>query len=154
MDVMRDANHPSATVEAVSPVTSPGLGLLLRQAEQIVRRAMAEPLAELDLTAEQWRVMAALLEEPGQTMSALADAAVLPGATLTRHVDHLVERGLVVRRVHVEDRRRVAAVLSPRGRAVAQRLRAREVGVEDELRERVGEGLFDAGVGSLRALLG
>lgn len=154
MDVMRDGNHPSATVEAVSPVTSPGLGLLLRQAEQIVRRAMAEPLAELDLTAEQWRVMAALLEEPGQTMSALADAAVLPGATLTRHVDHLVERGLVVRRVHVEDRRRVAAVLSPRGRAVAQRLRAREVGVEDELRERVGEGLFDAGVGSLRALLG
>ncbi len=154
MDVMRDGNHPSANAEAVSPVTSPGLGLLLRQAEQVVRRAMAEPLAELDLTAEQWRVMAALLEEPGQTMSALADAAVLPGATLTRHVDHLVERGLVLRRVHVEDRRRVAAVLSPRGRAVAQRLRAREVGVEDELRERVGEGLFDAGVGSLRALLG
>lgn len=154
MDVMRDGNHPSVTAAALSPVTSPGLGLLLRQAEQIVRRAMAEPLAELDLTAEQWRVMAALLEEPGQTMSALADAAVLPGATLTRHVDHLVERGLVLRRVHVEDRRRVAAVLSPRGRAVAQRLRAREVGVEDELRERVGEGLFDAGVGSLRALLG
>ena len=154
MDVMRDGNHPAVTAEAVSPVTSPGLGLLLRQAEQIVRRAMAEPLAELDLTAEQWRVMAALLEEPGQTMSALADAAVLLGATLTRHVDHLVERGLVLRRVHVEDRRRVAAVLSPRGRAVAQRLRAREVGVEDELRERVGEGLFDAGVGSLRALLG
>lgn len=154
MDVMRDGNHPSVTAEAVSPVTSPGLGLLLRQAEQIVRRAMAEPLAELDLTAEQWRVMAALLEEPGQTMSALADAAVLPGGTLTRHIDHLVERGLVLRRVHVEDRRRVAAVLSPRGRAVAQRLRAREVGVEDEIRERVGEGLFDAGVGSLRALLG
>src|SRR5688572_10324853 len=60
VDVKRDANHPSVTAETSSPVTSPGLGLLLRQAEQIVRRAMAEPLAELELTAEQWRVVAAL----------------------------------------------------------------------------------------------
>lgn len=154
MDAIRGVPRLSPVVDDTVPVTSPGLGLLLRQVEQSVHRAMAESLAEADLTPEQWRVMAALLEEPGQTMSALAKAAVLPGATLTRHVDRLVERGLVLRRVHAEDRRRVAAALSPRGRTVARRLRAQEVGIEDGLRERVGGAVFDAGLGSLRALRG
>ena len=37
--------------------------------------------------------MAVLHVEPGQPMSILAEAAVLPAASLTRHVDKLVERG-------------------------------------------------------------
>ena len=139
---------------AAAPVSSPGLGLLARQLEQQLRRSMAESLAALDLTAEQWGVMAVLLDLPGQTMSALADAAVLPGGTLTRHIDRLVERGLVVRRVHPGDRRRVTAALSPTGQVVAQRLRATEVGVEEQLRERVGATVFDSAIGLLRALLG
>ena len=65
--------------------------------------------------------MAVLLDQPGKTMSALADAAVLPSGTLTRHIDRLVERGLVVRRVHPGDRRRVTAALPLVGLAVAQR---------------------------------
>lgn len=134
-------------------MTSPGLGLLARQLEQQLRRATAEPLAALDLTAEQWGVMAVLLDVPGQTMSALADAAVLPSGTLTRHIDRLVERGLVVRRVHPDDRRRVTAALSPTGQEIAQRLRASEVGVEESLREQVGAGAFDSAIGLLRALL-
>lgn len=153
MDLLRDTDHSPADPVLGLPVTSPGFGLLLRRVEQVVRESMAEPLAELDLTAEQWRVLAALLHEPGQSMSSLAEATVLPSGTLTRHVDQLVERGLVLRRVHAQDRRRVAAALSPRGKVVAQRLRAREVGVEDDLRERIGGGLFDAGVATLRALL-
>jgi DNA-binding MarR family transcriptional regulator len=149
VNVMRDGDHLMTEV----PVTSPGLGLLSRQLEQLLRRAMAEPLAALDLTAEQWGVMAVLLDQPGQTMSTLADAAVLPSGTLTRHIDRLVERGLVVRRVHPGDRRRVTAALSPVGLVIAQRLRATEVGVEEQLRERVGSSAFDRAVGLLRALL-
>ncbi|MEO5663710.1 MAG: MarR family transcriptional regulator [Nocardioides sp.] len=135
-------------------MTAPGLGLLARQLEHQLRRSMAEPLAALDITAEQWGVMAVLLDRPGQTMSALADAAVLPGGTLTRHIDRLVERGLVVRRVHPGDRRRVTAALSPTGQVKARRLRATEVGVEELLRERVGADVFDRAIGLLRALLG
>jgi len=154
VDTKRGVARSSPAVDDTVPVTSPGLGLLLRQVEHSVHRAMAESLAEADLSPEQWRVMAALLEDPGQTMSVLAEAAVLPGGTLTRHVDRLVERGLVLRRVHAQDRRRVAAALSARGRTVARRLRAQEVGIEDSLRERVGGAVFDAGLGSLRALRG
>ncbi len=54
-------------------------------------------------------------------MSTLAETAVLPTASLTRHVDKLVERGLVVRRIHSDDKRRVVTALSPVGTTVAER---------------------------------
>lgn len=154
VDVLHEADHAATRAVTDVPVTSPGLGLLARQLEQALRRSMVEPLLAHDLTAEQWGVMAVLLDAPGQTMSALADDAVLPNGTLTRRLDRLVERGLVVRRAHPEDRRRVTAALSPTGQAMAQQLRAAEVGVEEQLRTRVGAEVFDATVGSLRALLG
>jgi DNA-binding MarR family transcriptional regulator len=59
-------------------------------------------------------------------MSALAEAAVLPAASLTRHVDKLVERGMVLRRIHSSDRRRIVTALSPVGSTVADRLKAAE----------------------------
>lgn len=153
MDVLHEADHPAVPAVTDLPVTSPGLGLLARQLEQALRRSMAEPLLACDLTAEQWGVIAVLLDAPGRTMSALADEAVLPNGTLTRHLDRLVERGLVVRRAHPDDRRRVTAALSPTGQLMAKRLRAAEVEVEEQLRTRVGAEAFDAAVGSLRALL-
>jgi DNA-binding MarR family transcriptional regulator len=59
-------------------------------------------------------------------MTTLAETAVLPPASLTRHVDKLVERGLVLRRIHHNDRRRVVAALSPVGQTVASRIQAEE----------------------------
>jgi DNA-binding MarR family transcriptional regulator len=100
--------------------------LLLKQAERRIELGLLPQLDEFALTIEQWRVMSALHEEPGQPMSALADAAVLPAASLTRHVDKLVERGMVLRRIHSSDRRRIVTALSPVGSTVADRLKAAE----------------------------
>jgi DNA-binding MarR family transcriptional regulator len=100
--------------------------LLLKQAERRIEMGLLPQLDEFALTIEQWRVMSALHEEPGQPMSALAEAAVLPAASLTRHVDKLVERGMVLRRIHSSDRRRIVTALSPVGSTVADRLKAAE----------------------------
>ncbi|HEY0471979.1 MAG TPA: MarR family transcriptional regulator [Kribbella sp.] len=100
--------------------------LLLKQAERRIEVGLLPQLDEFALTIEQWRVMSALHEEPGQPMSALAEAAVLPAASLTRHVDKLVERGMVLRRIHSSDRRRIVTALSPVGSTVADRLKAAE----------------------------
>jgi DNA-binding MarR family transcriptional regulator len=77
--------------------------------------------------------MSALHEEPGQPMSLLAESAVLPAASLTRHVDKLVERGLVLRRVHPDDKRRIVTALSPVGATVADRLGTAQHALEAEL---------------------
>lgn len=89
--------------------------LRLRRAERALRQRLQPLLAEHDVGFEHWLVLAALAESPGLRMSDLADAAVLPPATLTRHVDRLVERALVVRRVDAEDRRIALIALSKQG---------------------------------------
>ena len=71
-----------------------------------------------------------MLERPGLRMTELAEAAVLPAATLTRHVDRLVERALVIRRIDPDDRRRAVVALSGRGEQMARRLREVESDAE------------------------
>ncbi|ONI72061.1 MarR family transcriptional regulator [Kribbella sp. ALI-6-A] len=112
---------------------SASLLILLKQAERRIELGLLPELDEFELTIEQWRVMSALHEEPGLPMTTLAETAVLPAASLTRHVDKLVERGLVLRRIHPGDKRRIVTALSPVGTTVADRLRAAEHRVERAL---------------------
>ncbi|MFF0341395.1 MarR family winged helix-turn-helix transcriptional regulator [Kribbella sp. NPDC004875] len=104
--------------------------LVLKRIEREIELGLQPLLDEFGLTIEQWRIMAALREEPGQPMSVLAESAVLPAASLTRHVDKLVERGLVLRRVHPGDKRRIVTALSPVGGTVAERVAAAQRSLE------------------------
>jgi len=107
--------------------------LLLKQAERRIELGLQPLLDEFGLSIEQWRVMSVLHEEPGQPMSILAESAVLPAASLTRHVDKLVERGLVLRRIHPGDKRRIVTALSPVGGTVADRIAAVQRDLEADL---------------------
>ncbi|GGD13514.1 MarR family winged helix-turn-helix transcriptional regulator [Nocardioides daphniae] len=142
---------PTPSPTTTSPPTS--LPLLLRRIEHVLEQRIAEGiapvLADLDLTPERWRVMATLAEEPGQTMTRLAVTAVLPPASLTRHVDRLVARGLVLRKTHARDRRRIVVALTDRGREAWARVDAEEQQVHESLRAALGPGRFDALVAEL-----
>lgn len=108
----------------MAPVESTtSLTLRLKQAELVLRRTLEPVLDDQQITFEHWQVLAALLEQPGLRMTDLAEAAVLPAATLTRHVDRLVERALVIRRIDPDDKRRAVVALSARGEQLANRLR-------------------------------
>lgn len=100
--------------------------LRLKRAEQALRRQLQPVLAKHDIGFEHWMVLAALAESPGLRMSDLAEASVLAPATLTRHVDRLIERALVVRRIDAEDRRIALVALSKRGEALVGKLEAAE----------------------------
>jgi len=104
--------------------------LRLKRAEQALRRRLQPLLAEYDIGFEHWLVLAALAETPGVRMSDLAEAAVLPPATLTRHVDRLAETALVVRRIDAEDRRIALVALSARGATLVAQLLAAEQRVQ------------------------
>ena len=100
--------------------------LRLKRAEQALRRRLRPVLAEHAISFEHWLVLAALHETPGLRMSDLAEAAAQPPATLTRHVDRLVEQALVVRRIDAEDRRIALVAISKRGEGLVERLLAAE----------------------------
>ncbi|MCD9154870.1 MarR family winged helix-turn-helix transcriptional regulator [Aeromicrobium duanguangcaii] len=110
-----------------------GATLRLKHAESALRRAVLPVLSEQGLTFEQWQVLAALREQPGLRMTDLAELAVLPAASLTRHVDHLVEHALVIRRVDPADKRRAVVALSGLGEQLAARVHDIEAAVAEDL---------------------
>lgn len=120
------------------------LVVLLRYCEDKVRQRLQPILDEAGLSPEHWRVMALLHEQPGLGASAIAKGAVLPSASVTRHVDKLVELGMVVRRVDPADRRRVVLALSTRGQENAERLLAEERAVENTIAAGLGAERFKA----------
>jgi DNA-binding MarR family transcriptional regulator len=120
------------------------LVVLLRYCENLVRQRLQPLLDEAGLSPEHWRIMALLHEQPGLGAGAIAKGAVLPSASVTRHVDKLVERGMVVRRVDPADKRRVVLALSPRGQELAEQLLAEEHTVEDAIASGLGAERFKA----------
>lgn len=87
-----------------------------------VEKMLAESLADAGLSASQWLVLQRLSFSGEATMGDLAGATGLPSPSLTRHVDGLVDRALVFRRLDDVDRRRVVIHLSTRGQGfVAER---------------------------------
>ena len=140
---MTESTGDVAAHDGLRPTSDlPSLALLLTQAERSLRRQLEPTLTEAGLTFDHWRIMTVLLARPGIRMSAIADEAVLPAATLTRHMDHLVERAMVVRRIDPGDKRRVVAALSPMGEELALRLRAGERVVEDAIARGLGTARF------------
>lgn len=105
------------------------LAVHVRQVEARLRNVLQPLLDEHGLSMDHWRIVAVIGDEPGLGMGEIATLAVVPAASLTRHMDKLVERGVVVRRIDPGDKRRSVVALSPRGVEYAARLRAAEAGI-------------------------
>lgn len=105
------------------------LAVQVRQVEARLRGALQPLLDEHGLSMDHWRIVAVIGDEPGLGMGEIATLAVVPAASLTRHMDRLVERGIVVRRIDPGDKRRSVVALSPWGEEYAARLRAAEAGI-------------------------
>jgi long-chain acyl-CoA synthetase len=91
-------------------------------------------LAKVDLSLPQYRIMT-FLDEGASVASKLADHLAVSRPTVTAVVDGLVARGLVERRHHDDDRRRVGHTLTPAGRRL---LEAADRSVDGRLREIAG----------------
>jgi DNA-binding MarR family transcriptional regulator len=98
------------------------LSYLLTEAERAVSRKLGAGLAAEGVTIEQGRILRALSDGHGHSMTDLAEAVLMPHPTLTKAVDRLVEDAMVYRRQDTTDRRRVAVYLSDLGRSLVARL--------------------------------
>jgi DNA-binding MarR family transcriptional regulator len=103
------------------------LSYLLSEAERQVNRRLAAGLSTEGVSVEQWRILRALSDGHGHSMTDLAGAVLMPHPTLTKAVDRLVDDALVYRRQDVADRRRVVVHLSDLGRDLVARLDRRAV---------------------------
>jgi DNA-binding MarR family transcriptional regulator len=108
--------HP---IEAISSLDS-----VLRRLMWIERVWLKEALREYDLEVAPFMVLTHLKHLGGNTtMGALAKHLDLRNTTMTGHIDRLEGKSLVTRKFGIaEDRRQVTVHLTPKGKAVVERI--------------------------------
>lgn len=106
------------------------------------RQALDARLSASGLSDATWAPLMHLHElgsDNDVSQSALAAAVGLDGSSLVRLLDILVERGLIERRPHPEDRRVKLVHLTPAGRRTVASLRKQLQAIESELLADIGE---------------
>lgn len=75
----------------------------------------------LDITPEQWTVLAFLWKEDGVTQQTLCNSTFKDKPSMTRLIDNLAKQGLVYRNASTKDRRSNYVYLTDLGRSIKER---------------------------------
>ncbi len=110
-----------------------------------LRRETEQP----GVTSQQATLLWLVKSRPGLSLRELARAEGISAPSLSAHVDRLEALGLIRRVRSTDDRRRVGLELTPEGRAMLRRVRARRTSwlaerlarLSDEDRERIEQAL-------------
>ena len=95
------------------------VGFLMKQAIELVSRAIDARMAEHSLTDAQWRPLFLLAQNPSSTASHIARLVGCDAGATTRMVDRLEDKGLVRRTRSADDRRVQQLELTEAGRTLA-----------------------------------
>jgi MarR family transcriptional regulator, organic hydroperoxide resistance regulator len=96
--------------------------LINRVGFALVASFTADALKGNGLSIDMWRVLAALSSNGGQRQVDLSTMTSIDVSTMSRLVSRLVRMGLVTRSRSEKSSREVVVALSPKGRALVQRL--------------------------------
>lgn len=102
------------------------LGYKLFHASRLVSNRLNQnfKLSDLPLTYEQWQILSRLYEADGQTQNQLALRVERDQASVSRLIDNMVKRELVVRTPHATDRRTNLIYLTEKSRCLQEQFKA------------------------------
>ena len=83
---------------------------------------LADELRKRGFTFQDWRVLAVLAAHHGANLTELAEATVIPQPSVSRRAANLCKRGFVTRRNGRKDSRVVQLFITPKGRAIYNRM--------------------------------
>lgn len=124
------ADMPPDDIERTAP-TEPGqshrfledyLLFLLAAASASASAGFHAIVRDRGLRVPEWRALACLHDKDGQMITRLAALALMEQSAMTRVIERMEERGLVIRRGDTRDRRRVRVFLTPEGRSLVEAL--------------------------------
>lgn len=104
--------------EARYPPTSRSLPIALIRARENVMGPFREMLAKAGVTEQQWRILRVLDEQGPMPVSAIGRLACLQAPSLSRTVQILVDKGMVLRTRSTKDRRQLTISLTEAGSEV------------------------------------
>ena len=102
----------------------PSLSLLIRRTARAFRRRLNHSFAKAgcDVTSEQWRILKCLWHQNGQRQQDLADVVHKDKTGITRIIDAMERRNLVVRVPDKLDRRQKLIYLTNKGKQLQEEL--------------------------------
>jgi DNA-binding MarR family transcriptional regulator len=98
------------------------VGFALNKARNLILMEMDAALREVDISSQQMGILLLLKQQIASTPFEMSKVLGMDTGLMTRMLDKLETKGLVVRSRDVEDRRVVNLSLTGSGRAVAARL--------------------------------
>jgi DNA-binding MarR family transcriptional regulator len=108
----RPATHAALDLEHFLPYR---LSVLSNRISQTIAQTYAE---RFNLVITEWRVIAVLGRHPGLSANGVAERTAMDKVAVSRTIAKLLERGLVQRDIHGDDRRRSVLELSEAGYAI------------------------------------
>ena len=118
----RQKNMAVAATNFIDHDLESAIPYLLARAGMRMGQAFTKELKPFGLSLTEWRVCAALHHQPHQRLAELAGHTSAEPSTLSRTVEGLLQRGLLVRDRSGDDARALALSLTPDGDALAQRI--------------------------------
>ncbi len=112
------------------------LSVLSNRISQAIARIYHERFG-LDVT--EWRIMAVLGRYPDLSAVEVAERTAMDKVAVSRAVSRLLERGLITRETHGEDRRRSVLALSAAGRSVYDEVAPLALDYERRLLAQLGD---------------
>ena len=103
-------------IELIFPVISGKVSMAINR--MMYRNFRKE---DLDITPEQWTVLAFLWKEDGITQQRLCDVTFKDKPSMTRLIDNLVKQKLVKRKASANDRRSNLIYLTEEGRGIKEK---------------------------------
>ncbi|WP_085822560.1 homoprotocatechuate degradation operon regulator HpaR [Ruegeria meonggei] len=120
------------------PMTSRSLPIALLRARERVMGPIRNMLADAGVTEQQWRVLRVLKEDGPQEPTHIAERACLLLPSLTRILQKLEAKGLILRRVHPGDKRRQIVEATAKGEQIIRDNIQVSIRLADELRTKLG----------------
>lgn len=99
----------------------------------VVSQEIAQAYEGFGLAVTEWRVIAVLGRFPGLSAAGVAERSAMDKVAVSRAVARLLERGLLHRETHGDDRRRSVLELSEAGRKVHAEVAPLALAYEREL---------------------
>ncbi|HEX6842614.1 MAG TPA: MarR family transcriptional regulator [Stellaceae bacterium] len=129
------------------------LGGLLARASHLLSAGFSPHIKGHGVSATAWRILGALAERDGLTMTELAELVLFKQPTLTKAIDRMERDQLVQRRTPTEDRRRTLVYLTERGRRAAAPLVQRAHQHDASVARAIGETAHQELKSALSALI-
>lgn len=134
------------------PSTTRSLPIAMLRARETMMAPIRHMLQKADVTEQQWRVLRVLAERGTSDPKDLAQEACLLNPSLTRIMQLLEKKGLIVRKGHPSDRRKVLLDVTDEGRALLKEFAPESQAIFARLEEQYGRERIDQLLDLLNAL--